>query len=174
LKWARENNIHPSIYAFISYKGDVALRSEYNGEKPNADPRTWEMASNMLYATGRPEMLRALIGEDLTREFVAFCRQRVITVEDVINGNYREEEIRRLNTAQRYATVVEISKVDEENIGVVRDFADRLGWEYLDIFEKMWAKNNGERLDILDELRTKRIIKKLKMRNQTIYKTWGK
>ena len=109
-------------------------------------------------------MLRALIGEDLTREFVAFCRQRVITVEDVINGNYREEEIRRLNTAQRYATVVEISKVDEENIGVVRDFADRLGWEYLDIFEKMWAKNNGERLDILDELRTKRIIKKLKMR----------
>ena len=155
LKWARENNIHPSIYAFISYKGDVALRSKYNGEKPNADPRSWEMASKMLYATGRPEMLRALIGEDLTREFVAFCRQRVITVEDVINGNYREEEIRRLNTTQRYATVVEISKVDEENIGVVREFAKSLGGEYRALFDSIWTKDNEERLEIIAELKMK-------------------
>ena len=155
LKWARENNIHPSIYAFISYKGDVALRSEYNGEKPNADPRSWEMASKMLYATGRPEMLRALIGEDLTREFVAFCRQRVITVEDVINGNYREEEIQGLNTAQRYATVVEISKVDEENIEVVREFAKSLGGEYRALFDNIWTKDNEERLEIIAELKLK-------------------
>ena len=155
LKWARENNIHPSIYAFISYKGDVALRSEYNGEKPNADPRSWEMASKMLYATGRPEMLRALIGEDLTREFVAFCRQRVITVEDVINGDYREEEIQGLNTAQRYATVVEISKVDEENIEVVREFAKSLGGEYRALFDSIWTKDSEERLEIIAELKMK-------------------
>ncbi|MBR3209613.1 MAG: hypothetical protein IKF82_05020, partial [Bacilli bacterium] len=116
---------------------------------------SWEMASKMLYATGRPEMLRALIGEDLTREFVAFCRQRVITVEDVINGNYREEEIRRLNTAQRYATVVEISKVDEENIGVVREFAKSLGGEYRALFDSIWTKDNEERLEIIAELKMK-------------------
>ena len=33
----------------------------------------------MLYATGSPEMLRALVGEDITREFVQFCNQQVIT-----------------------------------------------------------------------------------------------
>ena len=153
LKWARENNIHPSIYAFISYKGDAALRSEYNGEKPNADPRSWEMASKMVYATGSPEMLRALIGEDLTREFVAFCRQRVITVEDVINGDYREEEIQELNTAQRYATVVEISKVDEENIEVVREFAKSLGGEYRALFDNIWTKDSDERLEIIAEIK---------------------
>lgn len=37
------------------------------------------MASKMLYATGSPEMLRALVGEDITREFVQFCNQQVIT-----------------------------------------------------------------------------------------------
>lgn len=70
LKWASEHNIHPAIYSYIAYKKGETLRSKYDGEKPNADPRKWEMASKMLYATGSPEMLRALVGEDITREFV--------------------------------------------------------------------------------------------------------
>ena len=72
LKWASEHNIHPAIYSYIAYKKGETLRSKYDGEKPNADPRKWEMASKMLYATGSPEMLRALVGEDITREFVEF------------------------------------------------------------------------------------------------------
>ena len=88
LKWASENNIHPAIYSYMAYKNGEVLRSEYNGEKPNADPRKWEMASKMLYKTNKPEMLRALIGEEITKEFVAFCNQKVITLEDVIKGNY--------------------------------------------------------------------------------------
>ncbi len=79
LKWASEHNIHPAIYSYIAYKKGETLRSKYDGEKPNADPRKWEMASKMLYATGSPEMLRALVGEDITREFVQFCNQQVIT-----------------------------------------------------------------------------------------------
>ena len=67
LKWASENNIHPAIYSYIAYKNGETLRSKYDGEKPNADPRKWEMASKMLYATGSLEMLRALVGEDITR-----------------------------------------------------------------------------------------------------------
>ena len=85
LKWASEHNIHPAIYSYIAYKKGETLRSKYDGEKPNADPRKWEMASKMLYATGSPEMLRALVGEDITREFVQFCNQQVITLDDVIN-----------------------------------------------------------------------------------------
>ena len=91
LQWASEHNIHPAIYAYIAYKKGESLRSKYDGEKPNADPRKWEMASKMLYATGQPEMLRALVGEDITREFCQFCNQRVITLEDVLNENYTEQ-----------------------------------------------------------------------------------
>ena len=111
LQWASENNIHPAIYAYIAYKDGKTLRSKYDGKKPNADPRKWEMASKMLYQTNNPEMLRALVGDDITREFVEFCNQRVITVEDVINGNYTEEEIEELNTSERYATTMGLSQV---------------------------------------------------------------
>ena len=106
LKWASEHNIHPAIYSYIAYKKGETLRSKYDGEKPNADPRKWEMASKMLYATGSPEMLRALVGEDITREFVGFCNQQVITLDDVINGNYTDRDIQTLNTAERYATTM--------------------------------------------------------------------
>ena len=99
LKWASEHNIHPAIYSYIAYKKGETLRSKYDGEKPNADPRKWEMASKMLYATGSPEMLRALVGEDITREFVQFCNQQVITLDDVINENYTQRDIQALNTA---------------------------------------------------------------------------
>ncbi|MEG2053172.1 MAG: ATP-binding protein, partial [Bacilli bacterium] len=85
LKWASDNNIHPAIYSYIAYKRGETLRSKYDGEKPNADPRKWEMASKMLYKTGSPEMLRSLIGEDITKEFVQFCNQRIITIEDVVS-----------------------------------------------------------------------------------------
>ena len=30
------------------------------------------MASKMLYATGKPEMIRSLVGEDITKEFINF------------------------------------------------------------------------------------------------------
>ena len=72
--------IHPAVYAYIACKarrGDNVLRTPFNGELPNADPRKWEMASRMLYVTRSPEMLRALIGEELTADFTAFAKQRV-------------------------------------------------------------------------------------------------
>ena len=73
LKWAVENNIHPAIILFIEEKNGSALRTPFNAVLPNADPRKWEMASKMLYETNNPEMLRSLIGEELTKEFIEFC-----------------------------------------------------------------------------------------------------
>ena len=73
LKWAVENNIHPAIILFIEEKNGSALRTAFNGVLPNADPRKWEMASKILYETNNPEMLRSLIGEELTKEFIEFC-----------------------------------------------------------------------------------------------------
>ena len=151
-----EMKIHPSIYAYISYKasrGEDVLRTEYNGEKPNADPRKWEMASKMLYSTKSPEMLRALIGEDLTTDFTEFCRYQVITVEDVIKGNYTERDL-EMNIAEKSATAVGLSVVDEENLEVVREFVNKLGAEVLAIFDNLWIKGDEKRLERIAELRT--------------------
>ena len=151
LKWASENNIHPAIYSYIAYARDRALRSKYDGEKPNADPRKWEMASKMLYATENPEVLRALIGEDITREFVEFCNQQVITLEDVINGNYTSQDIEVLNSAERYATIMGLSRVDDENLEKVREFAAKLGKEFVAIFDSMWTHGEESRLERIAE-----------------------
>jgi hypothetical protein len=71
------------------------------------------MASKMLYSTRNPEMLRALVGEDITKEFVAFCNQEVITLNDVINENYNYRDIEVLNTAKSKNI---LSRVLEVNI----------------------------------------------------------
>ena len=152
LKWASENNIHPAIYAFIAYKKGEVLRSQYDGEKPNADPRKWEMASKMLYKTNSPEMLRALIGEDITREFCQFCNQRVITLEDVLKGKYTDRDL-EMNTSEIYATAMGLSQVDEENYEKVREFVLKLGKEPCALFESLWAHGDEDRMEIVAETR---------------------
>lgn len=151
LKWASEHNIHPAIYSYIAFKNGETLRSKYNGEKPNADPRKWEMASKMLYSTGSPEMLRALVGEDITREFVAFCNQQVITLDDVVNGNYSERDIQALNTAERYATTMGLSQVDEEHLDNVRGFVKKMGAEFGAVFDALWTHGDENRLERIAE-----------------------
>ncbi len=149
LPWAIEHNIHPAIYAYIAYMKDKALRTEYNGLTPNADPRKWEMASNMLYATMRPEALRALIGDALTREFVAFCKNTVITIDDVLSGNYDENKVKELNPAKKYATVMTLSLVDDKNFMKVREFVKIIEPEYLAVFDSLWARKDEKRLELL-------------------------
>lgn len=152
LEWASEHNIHPAIYAYIAYKKGETLRSKYDGEKPNADPRKWEMASKMLYATGQPEMLRALVGEDITREFCQFCNQRVITLEDVLKGNYTERDL-QMNTSEIYATAMGLSQVDEANFTKVREFVLKLGGEPCAIFDSLWTHGDEARMEIVAEAR---------------------
>ena len=137
LRWARENDIHPAIYAYIAYKDGETLRSRYDGEKPNADPRKWEMASRMLYQTGQPEMLRALIGEDITEEFVRFCSQPVMTLERVLAGDYTDREIDELDTSQRYATVMGLSQAEDDQLDQIRDFISKLGEEFEAVFDSI-------------------------------------
>lgn len=151
LKWASEHNIHPAIYSYIAYKKGETLRSKYDGEKPNADPRKWEMASKMLYATRSPEMLRALVGEDITEEFVEFCNQQVITLDDVINGNYTVRDIQTLNTAERYATTMGLTQVDDDNLEKVRGFVKELGAEFGAIFDALWTHGDESKLERLAE-----------------------
>ena len=149
-----EAKIHPSVYAYIAYKsysGHDVLRTPYTGDKPNADPRKWEMASKILYKTKRPEMLRALIGEELTQDFTAFARQQVISVEDVINHNYSSNDL-EMDISKKFATAVGLSSVDDEHFEIVRDFMKQVGAEPRAAFESMWSHGDERRLEHLAEV----------------------
>ena len=166
LKWASTNNeqcdnkldyveeeknkkIHPSIYAYLAYKankGQDVLRTEYNGEKPNADPRKWEMASKMLYKTKNPKMLRSLIGNALTKEFTKFCKIKVLTIEEVLSGQYTYSDI-EIDISQKYVTAIGLSAVDEDNLIIVRDFVKNLGNETLALFDTLWCHEDKKRLE---------------------------
>ena len=153
LNWASKNNIHPAIYAFVAYNGEKVLRTEYNGEKPHADPRRWEMASKLLYATNTPHLLRGIIGEGVTAQLVAFCKQTVITLEDVLNHNYTKEDL-KMNIGQKYMTAVGLSLVDETNLKEVREFVSMLGAEICATFDSMWSHGDEDRIKKLAELET--------------------
>ena len=153
LKWAREHNIHPAIYSFISYYKGNALRSDYDGVKPNADPRKWEMASKMLYKTGSPEMLRALIGNELTKKFVDFCQKPVLLLEEALDGKYNQKFIDSLDNPSKYNTTVLLSEVDEANVEKVRDIVKGFGKEFIAVFDSLWACEDEHRLEKIAELR---------------------
>lgn len=149
-----EAKIHPSIYAYIAYKsysGNDVLRTPYTGEKPNADPRKWEMASKVLFKTKQPAMLRALIGDEITADFTAFARLQVITVEDVIHHNYSSSDL-EMNVSQKFATAVGLSSVDDEHFEIIRDFMKQVGAEPKAAFESMWTHGDEQRLERLAEL----------------------
>ena len=170
LKWARaykKNNIkleykeieekiiHPYIYAYISYKSKSdknILRKEYNGTKPTADPKKWEIASKVLYETKKPEMLRALIGEDLTKDFISFCQQKVITINDVIKNNYTEEELAELNDASKYLTTLLLAQVDANKLVKARAFITKLGKEFELIFDDYWSSDDESKREELVEI----------------------
>lgn len=147
------NKIHPAVYAFIAYKKELAMRSRFTGDKPNADPRKWEMASRILYQTGKPEMLRALVGSDLTLEFCHFCRQQVITLQDVLDGNYDRRVIESMNVSEKYAAVVGLTFADENELETVRKFVFELGPEFCAVFDSLWSRGEEPRLERISELK---------------------
>ena len=149
-----KQKIHPAIYAYISYKGDEVLRTPYNREhpEPHADPRRWKMASDMLYASNNPSTLRAIVGEDLTRDFIYFCQLPTITIEDVLKGNYTQEELEEMDLGRKLATVSGLVAVESKDMPKVREFTKKLGAEICKKFEVQWTHGDEERLEQLQEI----------------------
>ena len=144
--------MHIHLDVFILYKGESVLRTKYTGVKPNADPRKWELATKVLYKTNKPEMIRSLVGEEVTQEFISFCKQKVITLEDVLSGNYTDNDL-NMDTSKKYNTAVHLSKVDIENFEMVREFVKRLGEETSSLFDTLWAQGKEERLEKIQEMK---------------------
>lgn len=154
------NTIHPAIVDYVRVNGDKVLRTQYNGVTPNADPRKWALASQALYECNNPNVLRAFIGEELTQDFIKFCKMRLITVEDVLNDRCKVEDV-ALDSSLRWYTTICLSTVDDENVDKVREFVAGLGKEFLAVFDYEWSKDNDGRIMKLYNQSNKTLVKRL-------------
>ena len=148
--------IHPSIYAYIAYKSskdEEALRTSYDGKTPNADPRKWEMASKVLYKTNNPEMLKALIGKDMTEDFIDFTKRCVITEEAIMNNSYINLQ---MDMKDKFNTAVVLSKTSTQNVEKVRNFVKSLGSDVCDVFDTLWI-DTSEKEKIIEKLKNKEL-----------------
>lgn len=139
------DTIHPAIVDFIRVNGDNVLRTQYNGVTPNADPRKWALASKALYKSNNPNVLRAFVGEEVTKSFIEFCKMNLITIDDVLNDRCKVESI-PFDPSLRWYTTMCLSTVDDENVDKVRQFVSGLGKEFLAVFDYEWSKGNDARI----------------------------
>lgn len=139
------DRIHPAIVDYIHINGDKVLRTPYNGVTPNADPRKWALASKALYESNNPNILRAFVGEELTKDFIKFSQINIITIDDVLNGRVSPDEVSEDPSIRWYTTII-LSRVDDENVQTIRNFVRELGHEFLAVFDYEWSKGSDERI----------------------------
>lgn len=152
--------IHPAIVDYIRVNGNKALRTQYDGINPNADPRKWALASKALYQSNNPNVLRAFIGESLTQDFIKFCKMNLISIEDVLNDRCNIDEV-PFDPSLRWYTTICLSAVDDDNVDKVRNFVSKLGKEFLAVFDYEWSKDNEQRIMNLYNQSDKPFVKRL-------------
>lgn len=165
IKWATRpdeyrEQIHPAIIAFLAYKSDIGddvLRTDYDGVIPNADPRKWEMCSKILYKTKKPEMLKSLVGPEITNDFIEFCRQAVFTAEDILGRNYTEHTL-KMSVEEQYATIAVLSSVSDANFEEVREVVKKIGEHNLPLFDNLWISGDPKRLEKIKEITEKELL----------------
>lgn len=67
---------------------------------------------------------------------------KIVTIKEVIDGKYNGFESNIIN---KYATLLELSEVDEENLDVVRNFVINMGPEFIPIFNNLWIQHDVKR-----------------------------
>ena len=173
VNWAMNNfgkfnntAIHPAILAYIMCRDESILNQELNEENPHivADPRKWEMASEILYQTKNPYALLPAIGEALTADFVSFVKSMKITVQQIINEEYNKDDFLTLDISQKYGVIAGLTFAREEELPKVREFIkDSLGKELLATYDTLWIRNDPERAMIIGELRENKKYKEKEM-----------
>ena len=160
LDWANDNNIHPVIFAFLAYKREDMLRNKNKDTIPKSEPKKWELASKMLYKTNNPMALRAILGEDITKEFIEFNSLEVMKLEPygiidnylfrlMPNSTLRKE----FNLSKKYALAMKLSQVDEYLPESVRELVQTLcGEGACKLYEALWSRQGEPKTELEEEL----------------------
>lgn len=164
LKWAgkpkRDNpkrkNIHPFLAEFIVSRG--VLYSKYDKDETTfaIDPRGWEQVSDILYDSKGIidfNLISNKIGADITRALIDFAQQPRITVEGIVNGTYQKSKI-PTNANGKYALILSLVNANYEQFIIVRKFIEKnLGYEYMEVYDSLWAQQDDEKALFVSRLR---------------------
>ena len=155
--------MHPVVLGFLSSlgrgeKGRKILYSEYDSEKPPRyaiDPRAWEQISNIIYDNDgviARELIQNKIGAVQTQSFLSYVTKNHITVEDIVNGNFYEDDLPK-DLDSGISMTFSLLGATEENVGIVRQFiGEYLGKEQLINFDVLWAGDDENRLLFIKNL----------------------
>lgn len=140
LNWAKKNNIHPAVYSYIAYRIDENKDSIIDFNK-------WEKVSKLLYSTVKLLTFFSIIDDGLADDFVSFYNQKVITINDVINNRFTVDFINDLSNLEKYATVMVLSQVDDENFQCIQNFISYMGLKFEMFFDNLRLLGDKSRLD---------------------------
>lgn len=77
-EWAMDNNVSPTVTAFVRWRPELLMAKEIPGEGAFPSPRSWEAVSNILAlqmnANVEREMILGTIGEGPSIEFGSYLR----------------------------------------------------------------------------------------------------
>ena len=143
--------VHPLITSFVAAFGKKVLHSAYVPKEDTRyviDPRGWEQVSDVIYASGN-KVVRSLIenklGNSLTSSLIAFAKTPLITLNDVLTGDYDERKIPS-NVDQQLALALSFRMVSKENLSIICGFISKhLHKEVLKTFLTEWIGKDDER-----------------------------
>ena len=108
------------------------------------------MASRVLYETNNPKMLRGLVGDKLTKEFIKFITLKTYQLNDIIENS--EELDISMSLDEKYLTAYTMSFVDEEYLLKASYFIKKLGNDVYDFFKLLWKYNQkNKEINIQEE-----------------------
>lgn len=144
-------NIHPLVSSFVATYGQKVFYSSYDEEDPKQwaiDPRGWEQVSDIIYDNKgyiRRELLESKMGPELAYNMMAYAKNPPLSLEDVVNGEYSNEDIPYGHDA-RLALTLSLRHADGRQIGKVKQFIRKyLGSENEAIFDSLWIGENDEK-----------------------------
>ncbi len=150
LLWAVSANIHPTIIAYHAMSKGKYLRTEYTGISPNADPRRFEMLSNLLYSTSSISSISTLLDQKNCTEFTHFIYSQIIPLEVVINNNLYEEVkqyLPKMTIEEKYLMVANYSLVDQVHFDKVLEIIEELHDSDLEYLFSIMTRGNMLRLE---------------------------
>lgn len=162
--------IHPAIVAYLMSRDENVLNQDLDEENPEivTDPRKWEIASNVLYATNNPKALIPALGEDITADFVDFVTKCNISVNDVMENSFNPNSFKNLDIASKLSNIMSLTTAKEEELPKVRSFISKyFGKEILTTFDSMWIRNDPERAQIIYECENGEIYTKTPNKTNT-------
>lgn len=79
-------------------------------------------------------------------------KTKIITVKEVVENKCNNLQNHTIN---KYATILELSQVDEKNLDVVRNFVINMGPEFVQLFDNLWIQEDVKNRTKILELKKK-------------------